>query len=130
VVTISRDITYRVQADNPGGCPATAEVVVEPICLAGDVFIPNTFSPNGDGRNDRFYPMGRAVSGIKSMRVFNRWGEMVFEKTNFNANDPSAGWDGTYKGKLLTPDVYVYVVVVLCHNAVVNEIKGNVTLLR
>lgn len=130
VATISRDITYRVEADNPGGCPATAEVVVEPICLAGDVFIPNTFSPNGDGRNDRFFPMGRAVSGIKSMRVFNRWGEMVFEKNNFNANDPSAGWDGTYKGKLLTPDVYVYVVVVLCHNTVVNEIKGNVTLLR
>jgi gliding motility-associated-like protein len=129
-VVLSRNITYRVEADNPGGCPVYDEVMVEPVCLANDLFVPNTFSPNGDGKNDRFYPMGQGVSGLRFMRVFNRWGELVFEKTNFNANDPTAGWDGTYKGRQLTPDVYVYIIGILCHDNKQVDLKGNVTLLR
>jgi gliding motility-associated-like protein len=92
--------------------------------------VPNTFSPNGDGRNDVFYPMGQGISQIKSFRIFNRWGELVFERANLFANDPTAGWDGTYKGKQLTPDVYVYIMVVLCFNNENIELKGNVTLLK
>lgn len=129
-VVITRNITYRVEGDNDGGCPVFDEVVIEPVCLASELFVPNTFSPNGDGKNDRFYPMGQGVSGIRFMRIFNRWGELVFEKTNFNANDPAAGWDGTYKGRLLTPDVYVYIIGILCHDNKQVDLKGNVTLLR
>jgi gliding motility-associated-like protein len=105
-------------------------VEVEARCLANEIFVPNTFSPNGDGRNDRFYPQGLGVAGIKHMRIFNRWGELVFEKTNFSSNDPSQGWDGTYKGKILSPDVFVYMIDVLCSNNQFQELKGNVTLLR
>jgi gliding motility-associated-like protein len=129
-VTISRSATYRVHVTNPGGCEATDLVNIEPICTGDGVFVPNTFSPNGDGRNDLFYPMGSGTSSIKSFRIFNRWGEMVFEKNNFQANDPSAAWDGFYKGKPLTPDVYVYLIVVLCYNNNTLDLKGNVTLLR
>ena len=128
--TASRNIVYRVEADNEGACPATDEVEVEARCLANEIFVPNTFSPNGDGRNDRFYPQGLGVAGIKHMRIFNRWGELVFEKTNFSSNDPSQGWDGTYKGKILSPDVFVYMIDVLCSNNQFQELKGNVTLLR
>lgn len=129
-LVITQPITYQVHVTNPGGCEATDEVVVEPICATDQVFVPNTFSPNGDGRNDLFYPMGRGVSAIKSLRVFNRWGEVVFERINFMANDPTAGWNGTYKGRTLSPDVYVYVMVVLCYNNQSVEMKGNVTLLQ
>lgn len=129
-LNITQPITYRVLATNPGGCESKDEVVIEPICSAEDIFMPNTFSPNGDGRNDLFYPMGQGVSAIKSLRIFNRWGEMVFERSNLNANDPSAGWDGTYKGRPLNPDVYVYILVVLCYNNETLDIKGNVTLLK
>jgi gliding motility-associated-like protein len=128
--TAIRNIVYRVEVDNEGACPATDEVEVEVRCLANEIFVPNTFSPNGDGRNDRFYPQGLGVAGIKHMRVFNRWGELVFEKTNFNSNDPSQGWDGTYKGQILSPDVFVYMIDVLCSNNQIQELKGNITLLR
>jgi gliding motility-associated-like protein len=129
-VTISRSESYRVHVTNPGGCVATDMVNVEPICTGDGIFVPNTFSPNGDGRNDIFYPMGSGPASLKSFKIFNRWGEMVFERNNFQANDPSAGWDGTFKGKALTPDVYVYLIVVLCYNNQTLDIKGNVTLLR
>jgi gliding motility-associated-like protein len=99
-------------------------------CNDGNLFIPNTFSPNADGINDRFYPRGTGISSIKSLKVFNRWGEMVFSRENFNANDATAGWDGAYKGKVLSPDVYVYTCEVVCMNNEVLNFKGDVTLLR
>jgi gliding motility-associated-like protein len=77
-----------------------------------------------------FYPRGKGIARIKSMRIFNRWGELMYERKDFGANDPSAGWDGTYKGVLLTPDVYVYLIDVMCDNNVIFNLKGNVTLLR
>jgi len=129
-LSISQQIKYKVVVTNPGGCEAVDEVTIEPICSAEDLFVPNTFSPNGDGRNDIFYPMGTGVSVIKSLRIYNRWGEAVFERQNFNPNDPSAAWDGTFKGRALSPDVYVYVMVVLCFNNESIDMKGNVTLLK
>jgi hypothetical protein len=62
--------------------------------------------------------------------VFNRWGEVVYEKSNFLANDASSGWDGTHKGVKQNPDVYVYVIEVLCDNNTVLALKGNVALIR
>ncbi len=129
-LVITQSITYTVSVTNPGGCEAKDDVTIEPLCATNQVFVPNTFSPNGDGRNDLFYPMGRGVAAIKSLRVFNRWGEVVFERNSFMANDPSAGWNGTYKGRTLSADVYVYVMVVLCFNNQTVEMKGNVTLLQ
>lgn len=129
-ITISQSANYRVHVTNPGGCESSDEVKVEPICTGDGIFVPNTFSPNGDGRNDVFYPMGSGAASIKSFKIFNRWGEQVFERINIKANDPSAGWDGTYKGKSLTPDVYVYLLVILCYNNQTIDMKGNVTLLK
>jgi gliding motility-associated-like protein len=121
---------YTVQVRNEGNCVSTDFLTIYVICNQGNLFIPNAFSPNGDGMNDRFYPRGKGVFLIRSLRVFDRWGEMVFEKLNFNANDASAGWDGTFKGKLLTPDVYVYTCEIVCENNEILSYKGDVTLLR
>ncbi|HUC79744.1 MAG TPA: PKD domain-containing protein, partial [Flavisolibacter sp.] len=122
--------TYRIQVTNGGGCVTTDEITIYAICNGANLFIPNTFSPNTDGKNDRFYPRGAGLTQIKSLRVYNRWGEAVFVASNFNANDAAAGWDGSYKGKVLPPDVYVYTCEVVCQNNEVLIYNGNVTLLR
>ena len=121
---------YTVEVKNEGECVAKDNLTIYVICNQGALFIPNTFSPNGDGMNDRFYPRGKGVFMIKSLRVFNRWGEMVFERLNFNPNDASAGWDGKYKGKQLSPDVFVYVCEIVCENNQLLSYKGDVTLLQ
>jgi len=121
---------YTIQVRNAGQCLSKDYLTIYVVCSQGSLFIPNTFSPNGDGMNDRFYPRGKGVFMIKSLRVFNRWGEMVFEKLNFNPNDASAGWDGTYKGKRLSPDVFVYTCEIVCENNQVLSYKGDVTLLQ
>jgi gliding motility-associated-like protein len=130
VVTAKDNITYRAEVWNDGGCASTDKVNISVICNDGNVFIPNTFSPNQDGMNDVFYVRGKGINSVKSMKIFNRWGDMVFEKNEFNANDINAGWNGTYKNAKLTPDVYVYIVDVVCSNNTVFTLKGNVTLIR
>lgn len=127
---INRRIKYTLTVTNDGGCVSRDSVIVEPFCTTSTVFLPNTFSPNGDGNNDVFYPRGLGDISIKSLRIFNRWGELMYERKDFKANDPSAGWNGTFKGAALTPDVYVYVAEVQCGNNEVYSMKGNVTLLK
>jgi gliding motility-associated-like protein len=100
------------------------------ICEGKNYFVPNTFSPNNDGQNDVFYPRGTGLDRIQSMRIFNRWGEIVFEKKNFAANSPSDGWNGMIRGKSAASDAYVYIIEVVCDNGQVVPIKGNVTLIR
>ncbi len=121
---------YSVQLEDRHGCQNSGAITIIVVCGKENFFIPNTFSPNGDGRNEVFYPKGTGLFRIKSMRIFNRWGEVVFEKKEFPANDPSAGWNGTYKGKPASPDAYIYSMEILCENNTVIPVKGNVTLLR
>ncbi len=122
--------TYTAEAVNAGGCKTKDNVTVYVVCNGGNIFIPNTFTPNGDGVNDIFYPRGTGIFGIKTLRIFSRWGEVMYEKNNFMANDANAGWNGTFKGAVLTPDVYVYTIDVLCDNNTVLTLKGNVALLQ
>jgi gliding motility-associated-like protein len=121
---------YTVEIEDRYGCRNAGDITVIVVCGKENVFIPNTFSPNGDGRNEMFYPKGTGLYRIKSMRVFNRWGEIVFEKTEFTANDPSQGWNGTFKGRAASPDTYIYTMEILCENNTIIPVKGNVTLLR
>lgn len=121
---------YTVEARNPGGCMARDQVSVFVLCNGSNVFIPNTFSPNGDGANDIFYPRGTGLFKIKTLRLYNRWGEVVFEKNSFNPNDPSSGWDGTFKGVKLGSDVFVYMIDIICDNNSILTYKGNVALLQ
>lgn len=88
------------------------------------IYVPNAFSPNNDNQNDILYVRGRTAYTIE-FRVFNRWGENVFY-----SNDISNGWDGTYKGQKLPPDVYDYYLIVQCVNGEKKQLQGNITLLK
>lgn len=121
---------YSVKVTDANGCISNRNVQIIVVCNEKNFFIPNTFSPNNDGTNDRFFPRGTGLDRIQAMRIFNRWGELVFEKRNFPANDASSGWDGTYKGKPGASDTYIYMIDIICENANIITYKGNVTLIR
>ena len=121
---------YTVKVTNPGGCTASASVNIFVLCNGANVFIPNTFSPNGDGANEVFYPRGTGLFTIKQARIFNRWGEEVFARYSFKANDESLGWDGTLKGQKLGSDVYVYMIEIQCDNNTTMVYKGNIALIK
>lgn len=94
------------------------------VCDHPFIFVPNAFSPNGDGDNDVLYVRSAITTEIL-FRVFDRWGEMVWESTSLHL-----GWDGKYKGKELAPDVYDYYLKATCIGGDTSIMKGNVTLLK
>ncbi len=121
---------YKVTVKNPGGCTASDLVNVFVLCDGSNFYIPNTFSPNGDGANDKFFPRGTGLFTIKQTRIFDRWGQEVFAKYNYKANDEAAGWDGTFKGQKLAVDVYVYLIEIQCENNATMIYKGNIALIN
>lgn len=92
--------------------------------VVASVFVPNVFSPNGDGFNDLLRVRGKGIEDLQFI-VFNRWGEKVFETTDINS-----GWDGTYKGEPMNLSVFVYVLKGKYKNGKLIDERGNVTLMR
>lgn len=99
-------------------------VVFKADCSASAIFVPNTFSPNGDGKNDKLWVRGNYISQLY-FAVYNRWGEKVFE-----TNDKNIGWDGYYKSELADPGVFGWYLKATCKAGETTEMKGNVTLIR
>ncbi|MDW8273673.1 MAG: gliding motility-associated C-terminal domain-containing protein [Chitinophagales bacterium] len=100
-------------------------------CEESPIFVPNTFTPNGDGLNDGFTIRGLGITKIKNFRIFDRWGKMVFAVENAPINSTAAMWYGTdMSGKELNPGVFVYMYEILCMNNQVLSGKGNVTLIK
>ncbi|MBN2729325.1 MAG: gliding motility-associated C-terminal domain-containing protein [Bacteroidales bacterium] len=119
--------TYYVELDDGYGCKyidSVTIVVLEVFCFEPYIFIPNSFTPNGDGQNDVLYIRSQYIEQLY-FAIFDRWGEKVFEST-----DPSLGWDGTFRGELLEPAVYDYYLEIHCYNQLQFFKKGNITLLR
>ena len=123
---IEEDIIFTLTVSD-GICSRedTVEIkIYENICEGQTVFLPNAFSPNGDMNNDVLYVRGIDIEKM-IFRIFDRWGEMVFESTNIDN-----GWDGTFWGVQLQPDVYDYYLDVTCVGGLNSIVKGNVTLMR
>ena len=129
--TADNNITYKVTVQTTYGCSASDEVRIVVFCGKGQLYIPNAFSPNNDGLNDRFYIKGYGIASIKRMMIFNRYGQMVFEKQNVPVNDRSQGWDGTYKGVPAGETAaYVYVLDVICNDGQEFSYKGTIMLVK
>ncbi|WP_153799350.1 PKD domain-containing protein [Foetidibacter luteolus] len=124
------NITYTVQGTTVHGCVQKDSVNISIVCKASLVQIPTAFTPNGDLLNDNFMIKGRGIKLIKHFVVFGRWGDKIFEKSNVNANDRSAGWDGLYKGRPLQTGTYIYMAEIICDTGETYNYKGTVTLIR
>jgi gliding motility-associated-like protein len=115
--------TFTVVYTDQAGCEATDFINIA-VLNDQSLYIPNAFSPNGDGKNDELKIYARFVKEF-NWSVFNRWGEKVFE-----TNDINFGWDGRYKGVLQPPSVYVYYLTVTYLNNKTVHNQGSVTLIR
>jgi len=130
VATMSVTTHFTVTVTSAFGCTNSDSTTVFVICDKSQIFIPNAFTPNGDGQDDVFYPRGTGISVIKSFRIYNRWGELLFERTGIGLNDVANAWDGTYNGSMPKPDVYVYIIDATCETGAPVNIKGDVTIIR
>ena len=126
LATVSETTDYTVTVTD-GICTESATVQVKVMAVVCDrtfVYVPNAFSPNGDGKNDQLKVRSAIATEIE-FKVFDRWGELVFETTDINT-----GWDGTFRGRKLDPDVYDYYLRAVCVGGTEEIIKGNITLLK
>jgi len=114
--------TYFVTITDSLGCYKTDTVTIDVNC--GNVFIPDAFSPNGDGANDVLYVRGDCIKTMDFV-IYDRWGNKMFE-----SNSPSIGWDGTYNGKAMNTGTYVYLLNAEMYNGTSYGKKGNVALVR
>ena len=89
-----------------------------------NVFVPNIFTPNEDGKNDELHVLGKGISEI-DWAIYDRWGAKVFQ-----TNDTQGGWDGSFKGKKMNAGVVVYALQVTFYDGQVQKYTGNVTLIR
>ena len=126
------DTRYKLVVIDINGCTGMDEVLIE-VDKERNIFVPNVFSPNDDGTNDIFRVFGGiGVTKINFMRVFDRWGELVFEQaipfTPAQAYD--IGWDGKHRGRRAAQEVYVYVVEVEFLDKVKLLYRGDVFLTR
>ena len=121
---------YLVTVVDTNGCEATDDIFIK-IDKNRRAFIPTAFTPNGDGINDRLIIYGgTGVEEIISFKIFNRWGELMHSADNFTPGSYQHGWDGSFRGKLLDPAVFVYFIEVRFSDGVVFPYKGDITLLR
>jgi gliding motility-associated-like protein len=128
-LTVTNDIAFNVIVTNVYGCVNRDNISISTFCKNSQVFVPNAFTPDGDGLNDVLMVRGKGIF-VTNFRIFNRWGELVFQRTNFNPNDKQYGWDGKVKGIPASPDVFVFTAEVVCDNGIKYTYKGNTTLLK
>ena len=96
------------------------------------IYTPNVFSPNKDGNNDRFTIFAKEghVKSVLEFRIYDRWGNKVFETLNIQPNTPEDGWDGNFMDKELNPAVYVYYAILELTDGRLYHLYGDVTLIR
>ena len=130
IAKVSNDADIICTATNLYGCNTTDTISIKTFCPNSEIFIPNAFSPDGDGINDILFVQGTGIKLIKSFKIYSRWGELVFEKTNFLPGDQSNGWDGKVRGKPAAQDIFVYICEVICEKGIPATFKGNVAVLK
>ena len=122
--------TYVIRAESAAGCSSVDSVQID-VEVVRPFYIPSAFSPNNDGINDFFTGFGgKQVTEIKRLIIFDRWGNMLFEKLNFPAGVETEGWDGMFRGDEMDSFVFAYYFEVEYVDGVIVEYEGDVSLLR
>jgi len=124
VAILSANTTFSLIVKDAIGCKGYDTVNIK-VFKGSNIYVPSAFTPNGDGLNDILRPLGKAIDRLDYFRIYNRYGELIFETNNL-----SKGWDGTYKGKDQNTDNYVWVLKALDRKGIIRTMKGNVILIR
>jgi hypothetical protein len=127
-VSISETTTFAIEIQTPGGCIARDQVTV--IVKKANVFIPNVIKPGSN--QDAYFTVfaGEGVTRIVTMQVFSRGGGLVFERHDFQPNDPLRGWNGRWQNKYVQPGVYPWQVVVEYLDGRQESFRGDVTVVN
>lgn len=132
IVKPFKSTEYTVTLISVDGCSASDRVLVT-VDDEPNIYIPNAFSPwNNDNKNDEVFVLANSgqVTRIRRFSIYDRWGELVYQAENFQPNDPTFGWDGRYRGKMMNPGVFVYEAEVDIIDGSVVVKRGDVTLVR
>lgn len=124
VATPGTTTVYTVMITTPDGCADSVTSTIYTKIRCGEHFIPTVFSPNGDGQNDIFKVYGKCIVGL-DMKIFNRWGEMVFESL-----DQQNGWNGMHKGEFVSTDSYYYTAKITFQDGTFINEKGSINVVK
>lgn len=128
---IDQDVQAIILIEDGTGCIAADSVWITVFGEAARFYIPSAFSPNGDGVNDRFVLFGNdAVVRVNDMRIYDRWGNLLYELPILIPGDLTTGWDGTSGGHPLDPGVYIYTMTIEWADGRNQILKGEVILLK
>ncbi|MBK9272149.1 MAG: gliding motility-associated C-terminal domain-containing protein [Saprospiraceae bacterium] len=130
LINPQEDIEYLVTYADKNGCQASSRVKVK--IIKRGIWVPNSFSPNGDGVNDNFIPVLAPDSYqiIRSLNIYDRWGNLVYAGRNLLPNNPNDGWDGNYKTQPVNPGVYVWMLEIEWKNGELEKFQGDLSLIR
>lgn len=120
-----KNTQYIVSISDPFGCFSFSDTLFIEVIEKYSLEVPNAFSPNGDGNNDIVYAKGWGLKKLLAFKIYNRFGELVFESNKFDH-----GWDGTYKGEPQNMETYVFTVEAETYSGKILSKKGNITLLK
>ncbi|MFM2225906.1 MAG: hypothetical protein RJA07_2108 [Bacteroidota bacterium] len=133
IVAPEVNTTYSITMTDEYGCKDSADVSIFVLCDKNNsIYVPNAFEPNqpSSNINSRFFIQGRGIKEIVFLRIYNRWGDELFNQEHFPINDANYGWDGTKNGTVVGNDVYMYQMQVLCSNGSVFPLSGNFTVIK
>lgn len=130
-IKIRESTPFFLTVTDENGCTAEDQVTIF-VEKDEDIYLPTGFSPNGDGNNDEFYihTDGQTIEKVNLMQIFNRWGELVWQKSNFQPDNPTLGWDGRVRGQEPNPAVYAWYAELELTSGEIIVIKGDVTLVN
>ena len=131
IFNYDRTTEYLITIAAGTGCTVVDTLLINvfpasgPPAVVSTIFVPKAFSPNGDGHNDKLTPLLFRIKDLYYFRVFNRYGEVVYETVN-----PGNGWDGNYKGRPAPAATYVWMLAGTDRKGNRKEMKGYVVLIR
>lgn len=128
-VTVDNQTNISLVVTDENGCQAQDFITVA-VRRNRSVEVPTGFTPNGDGMNERLLVHGVAGTKVLLFRIYDRWGELIHESGDFEVNDPTNGWDGNFRNKMMSGGVYIWYLEVEYIDGVQEAFQGSTTLIR